>query len=165
MIETIAGRTRSDRSGAGQGQSGQPGTADAVGTTPVSAEIIAFRPRPAAEAPAGAGSRTGSRAGFRSPGRPASLIPPQTQGATAATPAQQRLARAVTSLNTAMEDQRAAMTQWRTALAALKTTAAALGNSMELYRTNLASLSEGVSSLHTEANALHLLADKLPIAE
>ncbi len=97
------------------------------------AEILPFRPRAPVQAD-----------GLE---KPAHAVPPMTL-------AQQRLARALETLNAALVDQRAVMAAWRASLAELKTSTAGLGDSLERYRTNLAALGQGVSSLRAQAKAL-----------
>ena len=101
-----------------------------------SAEILLFRPRATPATEAG-------------------------QGVAAALPdPQQRLARALESLNEAMAAQRDAMTQWRASLAELKTTTTGLGQSLMRYRTNLDALGKDVASLHRQAKTLQAWAEK-----
>ena len=78
---------------------------------------------------------------------------------------QQRLARALDSLNMAMAAQRDAMAQWRASLAELKTTTSGLGQSLERYRTNLDALGKDVASLHRQAKTLQAWAEKSTITE
>jgi septal ring factor EnvC (AmiA/AmiB activator) len=100
-----------------------------------SADILLFRPRP---------------------------TPAQVPSETVSEP-QQRLARALDSLNAAMAAQRDAMAQWRASLAELKTTTSGLGQSLERYRSNLDALGKDVASLHRQAKRLQAWAEK-PIA-
>jgi len=107
-----------------------------------SAEIILFRPR---------------------------ATPPATEpgpGVVAALPdPQQRLARALESLNAAMAAQRDAMAQWRASLAELKTSTTGLGQSLMRYRTNLDALGKDVAALHRQAKTLQAWAEKPAGAE
>jgi len=99
-----------------------------------SADIIPFRPRPAAPRP---------------DAHPSALAP-----------AQERIARALEMLNAAMAEQRTAMALWRTSLAALKDSTAGLGGSLQRYHTNLTSLSQSVTALRTQAKSLQAWAEK-----
>ncbi len=73
---------------------------------------------------------------------------------------QERLARALASLNTALAEQSAAVAAWHRTLTDLKASAVGLGGSLELYRDSLASLGQGVSDLQTQAHALRNWADR-----
>ena len=116
-----------------------------------SAVVIPFRPR-AATVPA--------QAAAPMPAGHALAGTTPTGPARPSTPEQQRLARALETLNGAIATQRAAMAQWRAALGELKTTTAGLGESLTRYQSSLASLSAGVSSLRTQASTLKTWADK-----
>ena len=70
-----------------------------------------------------------------------------------------RLAKALEALNTAMADQRTAMTAWRGVLAELKTSATSLEDSLQRYRSSLRTLGASVSSLHAKARSLEQWAD------
>ena len=108
-----------------------------------SAEIIPFRVR------------------AQSPAAPRPFVSAEGVSAPAQmTLAQQRLARALETLNTALIDQRQAMAAWRSSLADLKTSTTGLGDSLERYRANLASLGQGVASLRAQAKTLRDWADK-----
>jgi ABC-type transporter Mla subunit MlaD len=74
---------------------------------------------------------------------------------------EERLARALDSLNTAMTDQRAAVAAWREVLGELKATTTGLDESLQRYRSNLRSLSGSVLSLHAKARALEQWADSI----
>jgi hypothetical protein len=107
-----------------------------------SAEIILFRPRAA----------------------PPTIVPGQSPVDAVSEP-QQRLVRALDSLNAAMAAQRDAMAQWRASLAELKTTTSGLGQSLERYRGNLDALGKDVASLHRQAKTLQAWAEKPIIAK
>lgn len=72
-----------------------------------------------------------------------------------------RLAKALESLNTALADQRSAVAAWQGVLGELKTTTTGLDDSLQLYRTNLRALGTSVSALRAKARALELWADKV----
>ncbi len=103
------------------------------------AEIIAFPARAQAEV---------------SPSTPSSVVPqsslPQTDD---------RLMRALESLNAALAGQRAALAAWRGALGELKTTTSGLSESLKRYQSSLGSLSGSVSSLNDKARSLEKWAD------
>ena len=65
-----------------------------------------------------------------------------------------RLTRALESLNTALMEQRAAVAAWRGALGELKTTTSGLDESLQRYRANLRSLANTVSALQAKARSL-----------
>lgn len=77
-----------------------------------------------------------------------------------APPAEDRLARALASLNAALAEQSEAVAKWRGALAELKTTTGALSQSLQRYNTSLGTLSDGVSALHHKAKSLEQWADR-----
>jgi len=83
------------------------------------------------------------------PGRPKSAEP---------TP-EERLIRALESLNAALAEQRVAVAAWREVLVELKTTTTGLHDSLQRYRANLLTLGDSVSVLHTNARALEQWAD------
>jgi|HubBroStandDraft_6_1064221.scaffolds.fasta_scaffold1680506_2 hypothetical protein len=72
-----------------------------------------------------------------------------------------RLSRALASLNAALAEQRVAVAAWREALGELKETTAGLGESLQRYRTNLGSLSGSVSELQLKAQSLEQWADSV----
>ena len=74
-----------------------------------------------------------------------------------------RLARALESLNAAMADQRTAVAAWREVLGELKATTTNLDESLQRYRSNLRSLGTSVSSLHAKARALEQWADSAAV--
>lgn len=74
-------------------------------------------------------------------------------------PPEDRLAKALDSLNQAMAEQKAAVAAWRDVLGELKISAAKLDASLRTYRSNLTSLGTSVSALHGMAKALEARAD------
>jgi septal ring factor EnvC (AmiA/AmiB activator) len=72
---------------------------------------------------------------------------------------EQRLTRALASLNTALAEQRVAVAEWRDGLVALKTTTARLADSLHRYRVNLDKLNNSVSALRDNAHSLETWAD------
>ena len=76
-----------------------------------------------------------------------------------------RLARALDSLNAALSDQRTAVAAWREVLGELKATTTSLDESLRRYRTNLKSLGTSVSALHVKARSLEQWADSVIAAD
>jgi chromosome segregation ATPase len=72
---------------------------------------------------------------------------------------QERLTRALESLNAALAEQRNALKAWRGAMAELKASTTALEEGLQRYRGNLRSLSNSVTSLHQKARSLESWAD------
>jgi len=72
---------------------------------------------------------------------------------------QERLARALASLDSALSDQRAAMSGWRESLDHLRKATNGLGLSMQRYHRTLGKLGSDVSELHAEALRLERWAD------
>ena len=72
---------------------------------------------------------------------------------------EQRLNRALASLNSAMAEQRAAVAAWRDGLVTLKTTTSRLADSLHRYRVNLDKLNNSVSALRDNAQSLETWAD------
>jgi chromosome segregation ATPase len=72
---------------------------------------------------------------------------------------QDRLTRALESLNEALAEQRAALKAWRGAMTELKASTTALENGLQRYRGNLRSLSNSVTTLHKKARSLESWAD------
>ncbi len=70
-----------------------------------------------------------------------------------------RLARALASLTTAMKEQQAAIATWRSALGELKETTSGLGESLQRYQISLGSLSGSVSALEGKAQLMEQWAD------
>ncbi|MGD0103004.1 MAG: hypothetical protein ABSC06_03085 [Rhodopila sp.] len=91
--------------------------------------------------------------------RTASIIPFPTRSKPAEPTPEERLARALVSLNAALAEQRVAVSAWRDVLGELKTTTAGLQDSLQRYRTNLRTLGNSVSSLHAKARSLEAWAD------
>ncbi len=89
----------------------------------------------------------------------ADIIPFPVRAQAAEIRPEDRLTRALASLNAAMEEQRVAVAAWREALGALKTTTTGLSDSLQRYRSNLDTLSGSVSSLHDKARSLEQWAD------
>ena len=74
---------------------------------------------------------------------------------------QERLARAMASLNAALAEQRAALAAWCGALAELKTTTEGLAGRLRQYHGSLNALGTRVGSLKEEAVKLEAWADKV----
>lgn len=72
---------------------------------------------------------------------------------------QQRLTRALESLNAALAEQRDALKAWRGAMTELKASTIALEDGLQRYRGNLRSLSNSVTTLHQKARSLEWWAD------
>ncbi|WP_428489120.1 hypothetical protein [Rhodopila sp.] len=72
---------------------------------------------------------------------------------------EQRLNRALSSLNVALAEQRSAVAAWRDGLVTLRTTTARLSESLQRYRVNLDKLNDSVSKLGDNARSLETLAD------
>jgi hypothetical protein len=70
-----------------------------------------------------------------------------------------RLARALASLTTAMMEQQAAIAAWRGALGELKETTSGLGESLQRYQISLGALSGSVSALEGKAQLMEQWAD------
>jgi hypothetical protein len=70
-----------------------------------------------------------------------------------------RLARALASLNAAMVEQKAALAAWRGALGALQVSTGGLGESLQRYQASLGTLSGNVNALHDRAVTLEQWAD------
>ena len=75
-----------------------------------------------------------------------------------ATP-EQRLNRALSSLNIALAEQQSAVAAWRDGLVTLRTTTARLADSLQRYRVNLDKLNDSVSKLSDNARSLETWAD------
>ncbi len=74
---------------------------------------------------------------------------------------QERLVRALASLNAALADQRAAMAAWQGALAELKQTTQSLTGGLQRYHSSLGALGTKVASLREEAVRLEAWADQV----
>ena len=72
---------------------------------------------------------------------------------------QERLTRALASLDSALSEQRAAMSGWRESLDHLRKATTGLGLSMQRYHRTLGKLGADVSDLHAEALRLERWAD------
>ena len=91
--------------------------------------------------------------------RTASIIPfPTRQKPTAPDP-QERLVRALESLNAALADQKIAIAAWRDVLGELKASTNSLDDSLQHYRSNLRTLGTSVSALRAKARSLEQWAD------
>ena len=93
------------------------------------------------------------------PKQTASIIPFPARPKLAAPAPEDRLVKALASLNAALADQRTAVAGWRDVLAELKKTTTGLDESLQNYRSNLRSLGTSVSSLHAKARSLEQWAD------
>lgn len=89
----------------------------------------------------------------------ATVIPFPVRDKPAEATPEDRLTRALASLNAAMSDQRAAVAAWRSVLGELKATTSGLDESLHRYRANLRALGTSVSSLHAKAKSLEEWAD------
>jgi chromosome segregation ATPase len=90
---------------------------------------------------------------------PVRAQPAETQPAETEKQAEDRLARALQSLNAAMAEQKAALAAWRAALGALQTSTSGLGESLQRYQTSLGTLSGNVNALREKAVSLEQWAD------
>ncbi len=91
--------------------------------------------------------------------RTASIIPFPVRAKPAVLSGEQRLTKALASLNAALADQRVAVAAWREVLGELKTSTTKLDESLQSYRANLRTLGTSVSSLHAKARSLEQWAD------
>jgi ABC-type transporter Mla subunit MlaD len=91
--------------------------------------------------------------------RTASIIPFPARPKPEAPAPQQRLARALDSLNAALADQKTAIAAWRDVLGELKASTMSLDDSLQQYRANLRTLGTSVSSLRAKARSLEQWAD------
>ena len=89
----------------------------------------------------------------------ATIIPFPARSKPEVPAAQERLARALASLNAALADQKVAVAAWRNVLGELKATTAGLDDSLHHYRASLRTLGTSVSSLRSKARALEQWAD------
>jgi ABC-type transporter Mla subunit MlaD len=89
----------------------------------------------------------------------ATIIPFPARPKPEAPAPQERLARALESLNAALADQKVAVAAWRDVLGELKATTAGLDESLQQYRASLRTLGTSVSSLRSRARALEQWAD------
>lgn len=100
-----------------------------------------------------------------SPARTADIIPFPVRPKPVAALPDDRLNRALESLNAALAEQRTAVANWRAVLGELKTTTTGLDESLQRYRSDLLSLGTSVSALHVKARSLEEWADGLAAAE
>jgi hypothetical protein len=77
------------------------------------------------------------------------------------TPAEVRLARALTELSEALTSQRVAMAAWKAALGDLRTVTGRLGTSMRSYNDSLGRLDARVKTLRSDAVKLEVWADEI----
>lgn len=91
--------------------------------------------------------------------RTATIIPFPTRAKPAAPTPQERLARALVTLNDALAEQRVAVTAWRDVLGELKTTTNGLHDSLQRYRANLRTLGNSVTSLQSKTRSLEAWTD------
>ncbi len=87
--------------------------------------------------------------------------PPPAPAASPATEGQDRLARALASLNAALDEQRTAMAAWRGALSELKQTTEGLSGGLQRYHASLGALGDKVATLNQEAVRLEAWADQV----
>jgi hypothetical protein len=86
-------------------------------------------------------------------------FPSRQPAAVPAIDGQERLRRALLSLDEAVAGQRVAVAAWRSALADLGTVMSGLGESMQRYRGSLDKLGGRVAGLHAQAVQLERNAD------
>ncbi|WP_158930355.1 hypothetical protein [Acidisphaera sp. S103] len=89
----------------------------------------------------------------------ATIIPFPARPKPEAPAPQERLARALESLNAALADQKVAVAAWRDVLGELKATTAGLDDSLQHYRATLRTLGTSVSALRSRARSLEQWAD------
>jgi hypothetical protein len=70
-----------------------------------------------------------------------------------------RLAKALASLNAALAEQKAALAAWREALGALQASTGGLGQSLQRYQSSLGTLAGNVNALRDKAVSLEQWAD------
>ncbi len=80
------------------------------------------------------------------------------------TPVDDRLARALATLNAAVEEQRSAVKNWQAVIGELKTSTEGLREGLVRYQTSLAKLADGVSTLRDRARSLEKCAEKAEAA-
>jgi hypothetical protein len=85
-------------------------------------------------------------------------LQPETMGPEEIRP-EDRLARALESLNAALLEQKAALAAWRGALGALQASTSGLGDSLQRYQANLRALGGQVAVLHDRAITMEQWAD------
>jgi chromosome segregation ATPase len=91
--------------------------------------------------------------------RSADIIPFPTRPTPAEPTPEERLNRALASLNAALQEQKVAVAAWRDVLAELRVSTSSLQDSLQRYRSNLLTLGTSVSSLHAKAKSLEAWAD------
>lgn len=74
---------------------------------------------------------------------------------------QERLRRALATLDAALATQREAVAGWRYALGTLRGSVQDLNSSLQTYNARLGTLGERVGALHTEAKRLEAWADSV----
>ncbi len=79
--------------------------------------------------------------------------------------AEDRLVRALHSLNAAMADQRKAVAAWRDVLGELKASTSKLDESLQTYKSSIRSLGTTVSSLRAKALSLEEWADSVTVTK
>lgn len=89
----------------------------------------------------------------------ATIIPFPVRPQPEAPAPQERLARALESLNAALADQKVAVAAWRNVLGELKATTVGLDDSLQHYRATLRTLGTSVSALRAKARSLEQWAD------
>lgn len=87
------------------------------------------------------------------------LFPTRSSAPTSTGTAEQRLTRALASLDAALAEQRTAMVGWRDSLDHLRKATTGLGLSMQRYQRTLGKLGADVSDLHAQALRLERWAD------
>ena len=93
------------------------------------------------------------------PSHTADIIPFPARPKPAEQSPEQRLAKALLSLNAALQEQRVAVAAWREVLLELKASTSGLQDSLHRYRANLKTLGTSVSALQSKALALEAWAD------
>jgi septal ring factor EnvC (AmiA/AmiB activator) len=91
----------------------------------------------------------------------ATIIPFPARPKPEAPAPQERLARALESLNAALADQKVAIAAWRDVLGELKSTTTGLDQSLQQYRATLRTLGNSVSTLRNKARSLEQWADSV----
>jgi phage-related tail protein len=86
-------------------------------------------------------------------------FPRRPQAAARLDEGQERLRRALATLDNAIADQRVAVAAWRKALGELGSVVSGLGESLHRYRGNLDTLGTRVAGLHSQAVRLEKIAD------
>jgi ABC-type transporter Mla subunit MlaD len=97
---------------------------------------------------------------------PAVIIPFPARPSLAPDPdGQERLNRALASLDAAVAAQRMAVADWRLALVQLQATMRGLGQSMERYHDNLGELGTRMAAVNSQAHSLEEWADDVLVPE